>query len=433
MYQSIPGKRATPREVQRMVPQIVSLALIVIAAIRVLSYQVLYADGAWQLLDVSTHKHFLFNQGRYFVDILEQGPILLTLKILNIHNFKYLTVIFGIAKIFLPTVICCFAVIISSQFKNSMLLVLAAILCVGFMGNWVGEFFWATALFILILPMIKRGRQNDYFLILFSSVILIFSYESSFIFCAIIFGAFYKSSLNATSSTLKQRLIYVVFSVGILTGLLNFVFPARPVNRKNAVSLQAILDNSQFLNLFLLILVFGLLSIILVRIQLPIEAIILAAIFFGVVFFRCPNIAFSPAFSYDSRFWITLLISALGFLYSRSFPSLDQQLSRVGQVFSILFVIYFLLCTIVNQLGWSAYIFEYQNGLKYGKNFEQYANLKIDSNLSKRYSWSWTNPSLSVVLRKSVNAPIVLNENQSVIGDGFDPKSNINFGTFVWF
>ena len=426
------------------ISKLVSAGFIVIGFIRVLTDQVLYADGSWNLLQMMTERSFILFRYREFIDLINGFGLVFLLQTNLIQNVAILTKVFGFQNVFVPIVLCFLAMFVSREKKMiNLYITFSSVICVYLMGGFpIGEYSLTTSIAILLVSLVLSEKVDQHkYVFIFFSFVLIRSYESTIFFAPTIIYLILRkrknlnrSNLTYTSALITRSLSVFFLFLAFLNGLVGTVFPRDIANRSNALAIFESLTSGSSIKMLWIILTFA----ILLGIWIQVREFQLSFVLF-LFFLMLPIVVISPKFQYDLRVVTSIVVCfcfIIAYLYSKPQNSKLKLVSKEKSILRFQNLILTLsislaLVAMNTAIGWARYTSSLQQVIYSRSGVIPYSELRGDAEI-QQFAWAWTSPTLSVIYRRNDFDGILLNPDANR-WQPFAPTVPPRLGTLRWF
>ena len=425
---------------------VVSGLFLLIGLIRVLTHQVLFADGSFfGFTLISTSRPYLVSD-RAFVEFLQQSIATLIVFADGTKNVEHVSYGLGIGYFLVPTAILIFCLFKSLDrpplyFMNLSIGFLTIIMS----GGMVGESSYTSILAMLFVNIYitKPFRKTGHFVaLLLIAFILLKSYESASFLCLIL--GFYLWNHKRQELLLisrSERFLHLLTSFLLASGsylaIKHVVWPRDLANRNQAFELKFAFLQYGWISL-VLIPVFGLVITVIYSLRKNSSILIF---FNGLIFILifCYYLLSTRAqiglgFSYYIRLLSAASVGVLLILFLVSHIKVEKLVFRFQKqiaAFSLVITLFATAQSTNTALGWYGYLIRVQQSILNTKSFGPYSTLGYSSPTDSQYSWTWSTPTLSYLLRQSENDGLLDNPGQSSFKP-LDPLSVPSSKGFYW-
>lgn len=401
------------------------VAILLVGVIRVITHASLFADGAyWLVYNIQTGQPIL-SGGRKFVEYLAQMPVHLSVKFDLISNTYILSILLGIGMLLFPAVNFALTIfLLRKESIKAMALLLAIVLCFMFSGS-VGQsslgISVATTCFALLVRSFSQPKWSGAAL-LFYSILLTNSYESTAILSALlIVVVIYRMRSKSNPISMKFAItLGIIYSYAFLNSWIWILFPyGGRSNRDSILNIENLLTYPNFDTLTILL--FAALVVSLFRRPY----LYLGCLILLLMITQLPSNTISLALLYQTRGFTTLLIAFGMAVYILLTYTAVQGLGLTGKVrewavTSLLTISLLGVATnVATQISWLKFLYSFQQLVSMEDVPERlFEDLKVNDEI-RLNSWAWTNPSLSLITRKTSDSSVILNPKWY---QGWDPK-----------
>jgi hypothetical protein len=435
---------------KRIVKTIFSLILIVYIfsiVYAIISQRQFYADGAHFFINMVQYKTWMMDYparqyGQYFTEF----PIVFCMKLLHLENIYILSYIFGIG-LYLPQIISlsiCFYIVRNIDI-NYMLFPIVSLFGItqNMLFNMINDcivityVFWPILFFIIF---VKKYNIFNFILLMFMALIFMRSYESAsilgFVLLAVLFVEIYQ---NWRMLTIGTKLIWAVLALimvnSIIIAVSEILNPMDPVNRSSFLKdIPSVLINYQVMlsAMYLLLISIYLLEkrfAVSHRFKFVAAILLLITIYYGFLPLIKPEWA-RPWLQHAARsshlYMIPLLCVIACIVLKGIIPVGEISWKRA-----------FILCAflVMGQLTWQISMTKQWNGFRQVfkeelSNKEGYVqleetklvNYRIGNQLVRDMTWSWTNPSLSILWSKNFDVKTIVANPPECQWEPFNPQ-----------
>jgi hypothetical protein len=399
----------------------------------------LFADASNTLVFLLVQeKFYILDSSRFAANWFTQFPVLLAIKA-GVTDLHALTFLFSSWLLLAPALFWLLALWrlrADIFFWPFVLLFVFVFYGTGFFA--IGEFNFSFALSAFCLAgLLARGswKRSDYVLLPVAALLLIASYASTLFIGPLSFIA---AILRGRETDIRRErnfsyLLAGIFAASSMMGLWAVLHPAFPGNMEGAAHFGNVRHDREFLLLLTAMILLGLNIFIRQRnakIIVSTFVCLIAGIFIVRPIFLAP-----PNASYNIRAYASLVLwlAGLCFVGFRFFGRpLHKKIFEKNSNRPIFYIV--PICTLLGVLS----IFDMRASLALGRYIEG-ARVAVNSATgyiryedsfakipgSALYGWSWTNPALSLILRKDANGAIVLNAADYGGWQGFDARTEL--------
>lgn len=392
----------------------------------------LYADGSLYLYNILINNGFwVFDPPRSIVQFFTQIPVVLLIKI-GVTSIETL-ILFHSVGLILPLILTWIALLIlsfnSRYFWYYLVTFSITYLASGFMA--IGEYNLTYTLTTFCLAIMLRENNTPilWMTSIFASIILLRSYESMLILGPILFAyALYrliKSRGNKKTENKYILILTILFFSASLLSVLSIINFRDPNNLKSAGSMSIIFSR-QFIFLFSMLLAYIVLQVI------PNRRIVNIISIFGslvsLFFFMTPIFWITPTMNYQFRTTTGLLLFLIySFLiiewiyrngeWESNFDVTG--LSKSSSVFAFILFISLIIPLNSYSIEFNSWLNDFEKTARLVENWVPVDETDVYLDLTKYdlYSWSWSNPSLSIILRGNSDGGILNESNYN----GWEP------------
>ena len=384
----------------------------------------LIGDGSGYFFRILINKNYFLHENRFLSQMIFETPLVLAIK-LGQNNLDSLLKIFSFSIIGAPVLFWLIA--LGLQFKTKFFWPLLLGYCVTYLAsgyNSIGEYNIAYSLTAMSASILMRqdiGIKLSVLLI-FASIILVFSYETTlllgpFLLLMIFF-------LKQNKDQLYQKLKFFLMTAGVFLIGATFVGMRGVLYPRDASNLSAALNPaSTFLNLNLACIISFLIIILLDSFNFTKVSALKTSILVGGVYVSFVFISPYALFNYNFR-----ILSSVLLVLSLSIVPFEFMISNFRCI-SYKKILYHSMMPPIIIMFLSQSAASFISDIKYNiwlKKFEIVANnatgwVALDSISSNDYQFTfgWTNPILSIILRGNSSGGIL--NNKGVSYEPFDP------------
>ncbi|WP_338442404.1 hypothetical protein VZG28_05425 [Synechococcus elongatus IITB4] len=401
-------------------PLVVGIILI-IAVSGVYISRGLYADGSFFLFNIlSGQGYWNFDHARSFAQIATQTPVVLAIKSgeVNVNHLVYLHS-FGLIGIpILAWFFSCLIHIKSDLFWFFSTAFSITYLTSGFFS--IGEYNLAYALTAYCLAILLTDKKLNFFYLLglvLSSLILVKSYESMVFLGPLLFLFALRryqatvSNLNRTNEKIVILTSSFLFLLSSSFAALSIVYPRDPSNLAAASNFSSLTTSSHFIFTFIFLLIYLLIDWLDKKIR---TIALICATLISLIYIQNAGLWNPPSMHYMFRtisglvFFLLILILYLQTVFHRNSNTAVGECSRWPKSFQYSSVIAFLIFlsfsipSIVHDYKFFFWIKEYRVVAASLPAWVPIDETKLYSDRKELYdlfAWSWSNPSLSLILR----------------------------------
>lgn len=392
---------------------LVLFCVLLIAALGIYAARGLYADGSFFLYNILLQKNYWdFDKPRAFVQIITQTPVVIGIKF-GIKNITELIYLHSLGLVGIPVIIWVFALIQHLQSRHFWTLLVAfsaTYLSSGFFA--IGEYnlTYALAAYCFSILLKDKLTYSDSVLVVAAAISLTRSYEAMIFLGPTLFLFTARRLINQESNQIIfEKLISLVlgflFSSATAISAWSVLYPRDPANLAGAGNIFHIVKSGYFIFLILMISIYFLIQI---TTKKTIATLVLVAAASTVYFIAEPKIWNSPSMNYGFRSISGLILCSIFLavfareLIKKHESNKISSAENSAQAEKLVALLLFLSLSFAS----ATYSFEFSRWIK---NFETEARkasswTHIDEVMPadgcySDFSWAWTNPSLSIILR----------------------------------
>jgi hypothetical protein len=421
--------------------------LVVVSLVRTLTHQILFADGSFFEYTIITSKKAYTVSDRSFVQWIQQGAALLLRLSGLTHNTKYLTLALGFGYFIVPTLLLIFLL---WKFREDAILTLmnlsVGLLAILVSGGMVGESGLTSILVLAFVNLcfMKKGNSSKKipFILLFLSLVLSKSYESMAFFGLILAICLFQKFRDASGEKfIFSRFIHwLTILILISDSFLSFkrtVFPRDLANRNQAFDFKYLSQSYGAASFFLIPLISIVVGLLIYRSghSKPKKSLSISILIFFMIFYLFSTRAqLAIGFDYYFRLISAVLVGLILILVLISQFKFSRFLKRI-QLPLMDIILFSILLTSVQclntSIGWNSYQSRVQQIIFNKKRVQPYQNLGYVYPTDSQFSWSWSMPTLSYVLRSSNSDGLLANPGESSFNP-LDTRSIPDSDGFFW-
>jgi len=440
-------KPAEPREWARIGVWLPISLFIGVAATRTITHQILFADGAYFDFNLISLKLPYFVSDRAFVEWVQQFPAYIIRNFLPYKNTKFVTYGLGFGYYFTPAIILSYCVY-KSRYNPKLYLLN---LIVGYLSfilatTMVGESGFTSILVllylnILILKIGPTALRSSF--LFFTTLLLLKSYESMIFLGPILIFATFKfiKLTNQTKKNIQQCVEWFTIAslfMGTFLASKHLLFPRDISNRSSAFQLKNLMDGFGVASAILIPLIATGLGFLFNRIKMNNElyffcwSIMLAAI--TVYYLIGGKTQLAIGVGYNARLILALLtgISCFSYLITNPFKTVSKPTHwRIGEVAVVCILILSSAQSVNSSVGWSSYMIKVQQTLHLQHGVISYSTLGAGVNADRKYSWAWSMPALSLMLRQETTDGVMSNPGPASFNP-IDPSKPQSTAGYFW-
>ncbi|WP_295466048.1 hypothetical protein [uncultured Pseudomonas sp.] len=396
-----------------LIKKTILIAILLIAAIDLYAVKGLYADGSFFLYNIlSREAYWDFDHPRAFAQIVTQTPIIIGIK-LNIKDITSLIYIYNFGVIGIPALVWLLALaqhLKSSHFWTLLIAFSATYLSSGFFA--IGEYNLTYALSAYCFSTLIKGSLNrtDSILLILSAICLTRSYEAM-IFIGPVLFALAAIKLNETAPSINTRskltlfFLLFLFSAAVTVSASSMLYPRDPANLAAAGNILSTIKNKQFIFLILLTTTYFINQIPLQQAK-PLTILLFLATVILVITSQQPwN---SPSMNYTFRSASGLILCyvfaatlAIDIYKKYRNYSLPQSKTKFTATISLIAFAPLYFVSTTHSIDFSNWIKRFEIEAQAASGWSPIDEFKLLApyNGYNSFSWPWTNPSLSILLK----------------------------------
>jgi hypothetical protein len=361
-------------------------------------------------------------------------------------NVEHVSFALGIGYFLVPTLVFIFCLFKSTGRPLLYLLNLSVGFLTIFMsGGMVGESSYTSILvlfFVNILITKPFGKTTNSVTLLLVALILVKSYESASFLCLILGVYLWKyNRIERFVVSRIERFIHILtlflLLIGSYLAINHVAFPSNLANRNQAFELKfAFLQHGWFL--FCMIPVIGLVVTCIYSLQkkhLVLTVFSNSLLMFMIFFyFMATRTQIGLGFSYYTRLLSAVGVGILLLLFFVSGAKVEKIVVRFQKEITVLSLVITLLATaqsVNTSIGWYGYLSRVQQSILNTTSFAPYSTLGYSDPTDLQYSWTWSTPTLSYLLRQSENDGLLDNPGESSFKP-IDPTAIPSSNGFYW-
>jgi hypothetical protein len=418
----------------------------------------LYADGAYFMLSEVTQGAFVsHNWARKHTEFATQWPVLLGV-LAGVDNLRHLAWLHSFGLFFGPTAF--YALSLRAVRADGLLLcgfIITICLIVANTGFFaIGEFHIAFSAGVLIAALLVQPAplsRGDMALLMLTSLVAIRTYES-YLFLGPALIGLCMLRLRAPLTAGRAELHAIRFAVGCLTlacavSAWSVTHPVHPEALSDATRFASLIDNPQLM-LWICFWLIGASTMLGARLPARLHLLgveidtsifyryarwrdhgaLLLAVAVGVL---VASFVVRPDQHYSARIPVSLILLSfivMAALY-RWAPARPDQARSLQSILHVTLAAVFLTAApdAWRTLEWRRFVDHFQQTVDEGGGFIAYGATDLSTS---KYTWGWTNPCMSLVLRSHVDAAILLNPDTPQ-WQPFDPRVSVpDLGGRVW-
>ncbi len=425
---------------------IISGLFLLTSIIRILTHQVLFADGSFfGFMLITTSDPYLLSNREIVMFLQQSFATLIRLSGVT-KNIEYVSYGLGIGYFLIPTVVLVFCLFKSLGRPLLYLLNLSVGFLTIFMsGGMVGESSYTSILVLLFVNILITkpfGNIANSVLLFLLALILIKSYESASFLCLILGLYLWKQNrierfvLSGIERLINVFTFFTLFA-GSLLAIKNVVFPTNLANRNQAFELKfAFLQHGW---IFFCLIPFIGLAITVVYSQIR-EHSLLKLLCYVPLILTCSFYSLATrtqiglGFSYYTRLLSAAGVGVLLILFFISRDKVEKIVTRFQKEMAVFSLIITLIATAQSTntaIGWHGYLNRVQQSILSTMSFAPYSTLGYSDPTDSQYSWTWSTTTLSYLLRQSENDGLLDNPGESSFKP-LDPLSIPSSRGFYW-
>jgi len=416
------------------------LSIMFTAVTRIVFRTNLFADGSYHLYYILENNKPIFTDGREFIQFLDQFLTYLLINFMEVTNTSILSYSMGIGYTLLPAILITIAIL---KLQTVGLLgdcfVAAGVLVFVFSGS-IGEALPAFAVIFLALALILNLTDLKFWERIALTVLLMISirsYETNALYLLILF-LIYWLKLRIVRKRKLHFLDSILMLLGIASSAKWILFPYGGTGNRNSIFAPGVLtanpgfDGLVFaiLGCSILAVIFGLLS---KYFQIAKTLYVSIILIFGlIVCFVSPltlSVFYHDRIHIQIPFVLLCLVSILLLFQNKSIEKSSPFISH----FLIAICIVGSLLNFQLAKDWWGFTNRFQQAQI---DFSTSREISIDKlnivNEDRHFIWAWTNESMSIVLRRSTDAAIIVHS-ESYQGPTYvDLKDLDSFKQYYW-
>jgi hypothetical protein len=400
------------------------------------AWRALFADGAYFLVYIiEHHSFFAANEStRLFNYVITQLPAVLAVRA-GVTNLTFLITLFSSWMLALPLLFWGLALV---KLRDDVLFwpFVAFFTAVYFNVNFfiVGEYNLTYALVGCCVALMLREKPlhgGDHVWLAIAAILLTMSYALTMLMGPILAYLAWRHMKSAVDprQRLFWRLLIVMFVLSACVGFYGYLFPDLPGNKTRAMNIVALLVDHQLL--------FTLLFVVMVSVTFMIRSKLWQDQFFLVLLallaVNCIGIFRpSPGLAFATRAFVGLGVvgGAILLIIARCQPMVRAWLERIvpqcPKNYAVV-PIFILFCELAffdirGSLAYRAYLQDFSKLVNKESGFLAFTAASTTLPDDGLYSWCWTYPSVSLLLRKNTDGAIVLNPDNCVQAEFFHPR-----------
>jgi hypothetical protein len=395
------------------------LAFLAIFTLTIYSSISLFADGSSFLLTILLKSNFdAFSKGREFAQILTQLPVVAAIK-LGINNKLVLVKLYTFGLAGLPLILWFAAIYIQKTTVLFWFFVVAftsTLLNSGIFA--IGEYNITYSLVALSASLLlaKRLTMANAIAVSMLALLLTRAYEAMVFLGVVMYVISIRKAATEGREGSIRFILYMVaflFAVSVAIALDSIIYPRDPANLNNAGNLLILLNNVQIVYTAGMLLM--LLGIWLApkKISIALSAIALIA---SMSYLLMPSFWPSPGQYYQAR-----SISGAFLFFILAFAVLVDSSPRIMEFLQarestrLKSAAFFLFISLVSPYckdlyGFHQYLTDFYHALKTTKKSEPVNTISaIYQHGMQKFIWAWTNPSMSLIMRRDSSRNLILN------------------------
>jgi hypothetical protein len=413
------------------------VAILLVCALTIFNasgFRGLYADGAWYLLSMLTKGTFYHvSYARWSVELLTQFPVVWSLK-LGVTDLRTLIHVYSASLVIAPALFWTLALvrlIRDEEFWLIFILLCLVLFNVGFMA--VGEFNVAYSLVALSMAILitKRDLSLGWMLAaVMAALCLVVAYEMTlFLGPLLIVMAIGRLWTDKLSVTTKCLLWFCVACYAAGTGVAGYsVLHFRvPENLSHAADVFGAARNRS-----LLLSVAFAVGYVLLRLRVyPVRHLGYFVMFASLVLLAWPSSYSVPDHHYVARTLVGVCILVCGLILAaswiwerwRSRPIVID--AREAQWLAIALFLVMSVGDVINTRGLTHFVTTFRSEVDVRAGLVPLEDTKLSGSDHARYAWTWTYPTLSLLLRHDPGRAVILNDQGYHGYQPFDPKVSV--------
>lgn len=419
----------------------VLVAIALLAVIHVYAARGLYADGSYFLLEIISRGTFFdFDKPRYFSQIISQLPVVLGLHV-GVNRMESLIWLHSLGLFGFPTLFWLLA--LYKVARNGLFWPFVMVFAVVYLNTSffsIGEFNLAYSVVAYAMAILLGEDEIGIAMgsiLLVLGLILTRSYEG-LLFLGPLLYAVSVLRLVRESSQIVERIFLSIaaflFAVAFAISLWSILFPRDPANLAGATNLASLISNKQWV---LSALAAGLyLGMYLLSRYKRLMWLCGVLSSFVIVLLFYPGFYATPFQNYSMRaFGSLVMFCAFSLMVIARFrvigPDMACQAKEAGGLKAVLFrLLPILMLTaliipdIHHTLGFRRFIHMFKEATDSQVGIQAAESTKLLIPEAIVYSWAWTYPTLSLLLRRNEHGAIILNPKYYIGWQPFDPAAN---------
>lgn len=391
----------------------VFVIICIVALMQIIAERGLYADGAYYLVRILRDQDFFVTNdyARLFVSWFTQFPTVFAVKI-GITQMHFLIFLFSAWLIACPILFWTAAL---WKLRRDLLFwpFVAMFSAIFFLSNFfiIGEYNTAYAASAYCLAVFLKKDDADSFdlaLLALAAAVLVMSYAST-MFMGVLLAALALREFLRPQQTKGKKIYWailtLIFALSVCVGTYGFLHPGNPDSKAHAMDLSVLHQAHIWLVMFVPTAICAQFFVkqekwshIISFLCLCSAALILSQVF--------PT---TPYAAYGTRTFcgLALFIFSVCLIWIKMRHRTCSPANCAVPAFALLAVL--ASFDIGHSLSYAQYIADFRHKLQTPVHVISFVEFREDVPDDMLYAWCWTYPSMSVLLRSSMQAPIVTN------------------------
>ena len=383
---------------------------------RVITGQYLYADGSWQVVYIAINNDFYLDPGREFMQFISQFIAVSSVYLGLTSSFAVISTMLTFGYQFIPAIMLSAALVLKKEnqiFSN--LIRLLSIFVLVFASATMSESYFATSLFLLLLVLARspelKSKIELQVALLILLVVSVRSYDSYSLYSIVILiTLFTKNTSNAKSFLLMKTAWIVVAAISLLSAS---YFSIKRHSVFGVEQFQQFFGSQNMLlaGIILFIMTTGKVS----KVANVILVFVLSVTIFVITTDFGLGMQFANRIMVSNFVFFMTLVFSFPFFYKR-----NLRMNWNPLALSLILVLGFSQST-----TWKNFKDDFKYVVNSNSGLVSFENSGIDSTEFEKAGWSWTNPSLSLVLRQSEDSAIILPPSNYSGWQPWDPTQQV--------
>jgi hypothetical protein len=417
----------------RLAATVVMAAIVVSAGVSVWAFRGLYADGALYAFNILRTADFSHaSETRISATYLTQYPLVAAVR-LGLHDIRLLIRLYTATLFAVPVVACLITTWFSRRdpllFSTNLTFIFAVFYTTNF--EIIGEYHVLYSLYWCAFVLLITGRCDVLRfagLLPLIGIVLTRSYEISVILCPILsLLCLWRTRVSNDPAARAILLVSAyLFAVGAWFGLQGSLFPRDPANAGNFTS--ALFVPAFYIVPVEIAALFALAAAANLAVGwwrvAAVAAVLIATARFAWRHFGAAHVlSLGPAYVQRATVVPIILVLSLLGLLSIALERRWPRLASVPVLFALLPAAMVFAVDLHDTIGWKAYMNAFCETLATTASAEQRLAFPRKPQAQK-YGWSWTYPTMSILLRPAGSQAIVTDADHDS-WQPFDPNSPI--------